>query len=168
MPNNCNVTSPVVNGWQISLTSPSPAVPSNTFQYTITRIPPFSNSQQLSNIRICLCPDISDSERTALLASCSYTVFFQSGPPITSDDCFIANTPPIPNENPAACKGLKFDNIPSGTTITGEQIAVILNFTLTRSLPIGPVDIGFKAGNSSGIWLDVCGPVCETRGLIVC
>ncbi|GIM28041.1 hypothetical protein CPJCM30710_07070 [Clostridium polyendosporum] len=171
MSNGCNVTD-MVNGWEIELTVPAPIGPSNIFQYTITRIEPYSDSRELSNIRICLCPNISDNDRTALLASCSYTVFFEDDSSITSEDCFIDNTIPNPNENPAACKGLKFDNIPSGDEETGEQTRVVLNFTLTRQLPIGPVDIGFKAGagpeDRSGIWQDVCGPVCKTRGLIVC
>ncbi len=176
MPNGC-LLSQTLQGWQIQLVVPADITQSaNVFQYVITRVDPQA-SQQLSNIRICLCPGISDEERTNLLQSCSYTVTFDDpdSTTIVSQDCFIDNRFPNPNENPAACKGLKFNNIPSGDDPDlnlppgTEQVSVTLNFTLTQLLPIGLVDIGFKAGDSGGIWTGICGPICEvvTRGVIL-
>lgn len=175
MPNGCNRTVNAGNGWQVTLISPATNIPSTTFQYELTRIEVVT-SQEMSNIRICLCPGISDEEREDLLLSCSYSVSFDdgssagcSGP--NEDCCFIDNRIPNPNENPAACEGLKFDNIPSGEGGV-EQESIVLNFTLTRALPIGPVSIGLSAGIMSAVATGVCGPICDTvipptRGIIL-
>ncbi len=175
MPNDCNRTVNAGNGWQVTLVAPATNTPSTTFQYELTRVEGVT-SREMSNVRICLCPGISDDDREDLLVSCSYTVFFDdesrvscSGP--NEGCCFIDNQIPNPNSNPAACKGLKFDNIPSGTG-GAEQQSIFLNFIFTRPLPIGPVSIGLKAGNISAVATEVCGPVCDsiippTRGIIL-
>lgn len=175
MPNGCERSVNAGNGWLVSLILPPTNDPATTFQYELTRVEG-EDSQEMSNIRLCLCPGISDEEREALLESCSYTVFFEdgsmegcTGPSETC--CFIDNRIPNPNENPAACEGLKFDNIPSGEG-DNEQERIVLNFTLTSALPIGPVSIGLSAGNTSGVAIGICGPVCDsiippTRGIIL-
>lgn len=162
------------NGWQVALILPATNVPATTFQYELTRIEG-ETSQEMSNVRICLCPGISDEDREDLLESCSYTVFFEEGSTgcegPSGSCCFIDNRIPNPNENPAACEGLKFDNIPSGIG-DNEQVSILLNFTLTRPLPIGGVSMGLKAGNTSAVATGVCGPICDTiipptRGIIL-
>ncbi|NLL81066.1 MAG: hypothetical protein GX231_02015 [Tissierellia bacterium] len=163
------------NGWQVELILPPTDDPSATFQYELTRIEG-ETSQEMSNIRICLCPGISDSDREDLLDTCSYTVYFEDGSMETCTGpsqacCFIDNNIPNPNENPAACEGLKFDNIPSGEG-DNEQESIVLNFTFTRSLPIGSVSMGLKAGNTSAVATNLCGPVCDDvipprRGIIL-
>ena len=175
MPNGCERTVNAGNGWQVTLISPVTNTPSTTFQYELTRIEGVT-SRQMSNVRICLCPGISDDDREDLLVSCSYTVFFDddstescSGP--NEECCFIDNRIPNPNENPAACEGLKFDNIPSGSGGV-EQERIILNLTLSMPLPVGPVSIGLAAGNLPAVATGVCGPVCDniippTRGIIL-
>ncbi|MDR7871346.1 MAG: hypothetical protein RIN55_10820 [Tissierellaceae bacterium] len=173
MANGCERTVDAGNGWLVTLITPATNVPSTTFQYELTRIEG-ETSQQMSNVRICLCPGISDEDREDLLQSCSYTVFFDDGTSLVCSGgscCFIDNTIPNENENPAACEGLKFDGIPSGTGDV-EQERIVLNFTLTQALPIGPVSIGLKAGNLSAVATGVCGPVCNnvvppTRGIIL-
>ncbi len=174
MPTNnlCDRTR-TLHGWQITLTQPASNVSSNTFQYNIVRVAGFPTSRQISNILICLCPNITNEERTALLASCSYTVFYDNCSSKTLNKCFVQNIITPPEANPAECRGLKFDNIPSGKGKV-EQTRIVLNFTLKEALPIGPVNIGFKAGLSatSGVWEGICGPVCEpiipsTRGIML-
>lgn len=153
------------NGWRIELSQPTDILtPATVFQYVIDREETIVDSKQLSNIRICFCEDLLDQ-----LESCSYIVYFDDGTSIESTDCFIDPEFPNENENPAPCPGLKFDNIPS---VEGkEQVGLVLNFTLLNPAPIGPVTIGFKAGQTgSGLWEGVCGPVCEngvTRGVIL-
>ena len=61
---------------QVALVSPLTDTPSTTFQYVLTK---GATAQDMSNIRICLCPGISDADRLALLESCSYTVSFSDG-----------------------------------------------------------------------------------------
>lgn len=171
--NLCNRTQ-VLHGWRISLVQPVGNVPSNTFQYSIVRAEGCPTSSEIGNILICLCPDIIDAERTALLDSCSGVVFYDDNTfePFTS--CGIENDPESSEPNPAECKGLKFDDIPSGEGDV-EQTQIVLNFTLTEVLSVGPVRIGFSAGSSdtSGVWENICGPVCEpipvlpTRGIML-
>ncbi|MDR5658407.1 hypothetical protein RH915_02785 [Serpentinicella sp. ANB-PHB4] len=173
MPNSCDRIVQTDIGWQVKLLEPQEsATTATTFVYELTRV---NNSRQMSNIRICICPEISDADRLALLASCSLEVYFDnntefdcSGP--NEDCCFIDNIIPRPAENPAACKGLKFDNIPSGEGDV-EQERIILTLTLTQPLPIGPVTMGLKAGIDNDTPL-ICGPVCEeiippTRSIIL-
>lgn len=174
MPTNssCDRTQ-TLHGWEISLVQPAGNIPSSTFQYSIVRQAGFPTSRQISNILICLCPDITNAERLALLKSCSYSVYYDDNSSETFNDCYIENTITPPAANPAECRGLKFDDIPSGSGDT-EQTQVVLNFTLTETLPVGPVRIGLKAGPSdtSGVWENICGPVCEpvpappTRGIM--
>lgn len=174
MPNGCERTVNAGNGWEVALIVPATNTPSTTFQYELTRITGVT-SREMSNIRICLCPGISDEDREDLLASCSYTVTFDNGSTSgctgPGSCCFIDNQIPNPNSNPAACEGLKFDNIPSGAGGV-EQESIDLFFTLTRPLPIGPVSMGLKAGNISAVATGLCGPVCDniippTRGIIL-
>lgn len=175
MPNGCDRVVNAGNGWQVALTTPVTDDPSDTFQYVLTRIEG-ETSQEMSNVRICLCAGISDEDRVDLLRSCSHRVIFEDGSSerCTGPDvncCFIDNRIPNPNENPAACEGLKFDNIPSGMG-ENEQEQIILNFTLTRALPIGPISMGLKAGNNSAVATNLCGPICDnvippTRGIIL-
>ncbi|NLM03780.1 MAG: hypothetical protein GX214_02035 [Clostridiales bacterium] len=170
----CNRIVDAGNGWQIALISPAINVPSTTFQYELTRIVG-EDSEEISNVRICLCPGILDEERTGLLENCSYTVFYEQGTASCEGPnqmcCSIDNSIPDPDENPAACEGLKFDNIPSGIG-DNEQTRILSNFTLTRPLPIGQVSMGLKAGNTSAVATGVCGPVCDniippTRSIIL-
>lgn len=173
MPNACDRIVNAGNGWQVALIVPATNIPSTTFQYELTRIEGVT-SQEMSNIRICLCPGISDEDREDLLESCSYTVFFEDGTSSVCSApgescCFIDNQIPNPNSNPAACEGLKFDNIPSGEE--AEQERIVLNFAFNEPLPIGPVSMGLKAGITSAVATGVCGPVCDsiippTRGII--
>src|SRR5690554_2844440 len=112
MPNGCERTVIAENGWQVALVEPAINDPATNFVYELTRN---GGSGQISNIRICICPDISDVARTSLLQSCSYEVYYTEGDPFICEGpnmicCLIDNTIPNPNENPAACKGLKFDN----------------------------------------------------------
>ena len=173
MPNGCERVINAGNGWQVELLVPVTNDPSTTFQYELTRIEGVT-SREMSNIRLCLCPGISDEDRVDLLESCSYTVFFDDGTFLVCPGgscCFIDNQIPNPQSNPAACEGLKFDNIPSGEGDV-EQERIILDFTLTRPLPIGPVSLGLKAGNISAVATGVCGPVCDsiippTRGIVL-
>lgn len=172
--NNLCKKSKVLHGWRIRLVNPIGNAPSKIFQYSIIRVQGFPTSRQISNILICLCPDITDAERTALLESCSYTVYYNDGSCKELSDCFIKNTIEPPASNPVGCKGLKFDDIPHGEGHV-EQTQIVLNFTLTEPLPIGSVNIGLKAGPSptSGVWGNICGPVCKpvpvlpTRGIML-
>lgn len=119
--------------------------PSATFQYELTRIEGETSYFEDGSMETCTGPS----------QAC----------------CFIDNNIPNPNENPAACEGLKFDNIPSGEG-DNEQESIVLNFTFTRSLPIGSVSMGLKAGNTSAVATNLCGPVCDDvipprRGIIL-
>ncbi|MCT4621099.1 MAG: hypothetical protein N4A62_17140 [Marinisporobacter sp.] len=164
-----------LKGWRIKLTTPpASATESDHFIYEIVREPrdaqgKFPNSQQMSNILICLCS--TEEEVTALLdtANSSYTVFFEDSSSTVSTDV-VVNKNLNPNANPAACIGIKFDNIPSGPD-NNEQNKLVLDLRLTKSVLIGSVRIGFKAGNSSDIWMNVCGPLCQvptpSRGILL-
>lgn len=164
-----------LHGWEITLIHPmsTSGVSSKVFQYDIVRVEDSSTSEQIDNILICLCPDITDKEREGLLSSCCYTVYYDNGICNTISDCSIDNTVPPPDVNPAECKGLRFNNIPPGEG-DAEQTHILVNLVLTEALSVGPVDIGFKAGPSatSGVWEGICGPICRpvippTRGIIL-
>ena len=171
--NSCDRTQ-TLHGWEITLVKPINNKPSNIFQYKVVRKTRFPKSRQISNILICLCPDITDAERKALLNSCSCLVYYADRSCKKLCDCFIQNTIAPYAANPARCKGLKFNNIPSKGG-GAEQTRIVLTFTLTEALPVGPVKIGFKAGRSEtcDVWKNICGPVCEpipvlpTRGIML-
>lgn len=165
----------ILHGWEISLVYPISAsdVPSSVFQYDIVKREDPPASEQISNVLVCLCPDITDAARTALLKSCSATVSYDDGSTQSLSNCFVENTIESPDINPATCKGVMFDNIPPGEGGV-EQTHIFLSLAFTKALPVGPINIGFKTDSStlSGVFEGICGPICvpvipTTRGIML-
>lgn len=163
MPNVCERTQ-IVKFRKIELVQPPPNTQQAVyFKYIITP-EPNTNLTNISNIRLSFCPNSSDAIRENFFDRCSWRVTFNDNTTQDSGDgdCFLDNTFPNSQENPANCKGVKFGNLPSGNVTMIE-----LFLLLKHPLPVGSVDIGFKAGNTdSGIWEGVFGPLFQTsRGL---
>lgn len=171
MPNGC-LRNNTINNWQIEvLEPPIGAISSSTYRYRATRI---GTANDASNILVCLCPgdQLTDEERIALLESCQWTAISTSGQETregSSEYCDVNNNPNA-NANPALCEGIMFTGFPD--KINEKPVdEIIIEFTLTEELAVGPINIGLKAGNpgSSGIWEEICGPICDvvppTRGI---
>lgn len=158
---------PVMDGnWSITVLNPNPALESATvFQYRLDNID--EAGQDMSNIRICLCPELDREELEALIASVECVVTFEDGTQMSGCIFEVSGN----NEgNPLECEnfGLQI----SGFATDEELKQDFIDITITFNQPVEVLegDVGYASGQERLIWPDVCAvPGCPviTRGILV-
>lgn len=168
-PYDC-MTTCTAGGWTITIMNPQFGVQSTTtFEYRLDR----GNSNRIpdmSNVRICLCPTLSEEELNALInfEETGCIVTFESG-----EQEFCTTDPEISKDNqgnPLCCGrdvfGLQFEDFPQRGNDRQDFIDIKIVFNEPVEVLVG--SIGFGAGGVREIWDYLCAvPGCPVESPVV-